>query len=109
MAKSRYQLQIDNLVIKEDFPLLPVQLLEDFVNVIKPLLQLNPLNFYGAYFSHALLGELQGYRALEIDFDNNAYRLVYRIYDSPAPRRVVIVSLAEHDPAYEKAKQRKKK
>ena len=69
MAKSRYQLRIDNFVIKEDFPLLPIQLLEDFATVIKLLLQLNPLNFYRAYSSHALLDELQGYRALEIDFD----------------------------------------
>ena len=72
MAKSRYQLKIDNFVIKEDFPLLPIQLLEDFATVIKLLLQLNPLNFCGAYPSYALLGELQGYRALEIDFDDNA-------------------------------------
>ena len=76
MAKSRYQLRIDNFVIKEDFPLLPIQLLEDFATLIKLLLQLNPLNFYGAY------------------------RLVYRVYDSPSPRCVVIISFAEHDPAY---------
>jgi mRNA interferase RelE/StbE len=109
VAKSKYQLQIDNLAIKEDLPLLPNDLLEDFANVIKPLLQLDPLNFCGAYDSHNLLGELQGYRALETDFDNTCYRLVYRIYDKPAPRRVVILSFAKHDPAYEKAKQRKKK
>ncbi len=101
-------MQIDNQVIKEDFPLLPMELLEDFVNVIKPLLQLDPLNFCGTYSSHALLGELQGYRALEIDLDK-VYRLVYRIYEKPAPHRVVILSFGEHDPAYENAKQRKKK
>ena len=108
MAKSKYQLQIDKLVIKEDFPLLPMELLEDFANIIKPLLQLDPLNFCGTYSSHILLGELQGYRALEIDFDT-AYRLVYRIYEKPSPRRIVILSFGEHDPAYEKEKQRKKK
>ena len=68
MTKSKYQLQIDNLVLKEDLPLLPNDLLEDFVNIVKPLLQLDPLNFCGAYGSHNLLGELQGYRALETDF-----------------------------------------
>ena len=73
MAKSRYQLRIDNFVIKEDFPLLPIQLLEDFATLIKLLLQLNPLNFYGAY---------------------------PLVYDSPSPRCVVIISFAEHDPAY---------
>jgi hypothetical protein len=36
------------------------------------------------------------------------YRLVYRIYEKPAPRRVVILSFGEHDPAYENAKRRKK-
>ena len=108
MAKSRYQLQIDNQVTKEDFPLLPMEIVEDLANVIKPLLQLDPLNFCGTYSFHALLGELQGYRALEIDFDK-VYRLVYRIYEKPAPRRVVILSFGEHDPAYENAKQRKNK
>jgi hypothetical protein len=55
VAKSKYQLQIDNLVIKEDFPLLPMELLEDFANIIKPLLQLDPLNFCGTYSSHNFL------------------------------------------------------
>jgi len=32
-----------------------------------------------------------------------AYRLVYRIYEKPSPRRVLVISFAEHDPAYEKA------
>jgi mRNA-degrading endonuclease YafQ of YafQ-DinJ toxin-antitoxin module len=71
VVKSKYQLQIDNLVIKEDLPLLPIELLEDFTHVIKPLMQVDPLNFCGAYSSHKLLGQLQGYRALEIDFGNN--------------------------------------
>jgi mRNA-degrading endonuclease YafQ of YafQ-DinJ toxin-antitoxin module len=84
VAKSKYQLQIDNQAINEDFPMLPIELLEDFANVIKPLLQLDPLNCCGTYSSHALLGKLQGYRALEIDFDK-VYRLVYRIYEKPAP------------------------
>jgi mRNA-degrading endonuclease YafQ of YafQ-DinJ toxin-antitoxin module len=53
--------------------------------------------------NHALKGELVGYRALEIDWNDVAYRLVYRIYDAPAPRRVVVLSFAEHDPAYERA------
>ncbi len=101
-------MQIDNQVLKDDFPLLPMEIVEDFANVIKPLLQLDPLNFCGTYSSHALLGDLQGYRALEIDFDK-VYRLVYRIYEKSAPRRVVILSFGEHDPAYENAKQRKKK
>ncbi|MGB3201651.1 MAG: hypothetical protein WBA99_12155 [Nodosilinea sp.] len=57
--------------------------------------------------SHALKGQLSHYRAIEIDWNGVAYRLVYRIYDSPAPRRVVVLSFAEHDPAYERAIARK--
>jgi mRNA interferase RelE/StbE len=108
VAKSRYQLQVDNLLIKDDLPLLPMELLEDFAIAIKPLLQLDPLNLGGVYATHALAGNLQGYRAVEIDFDSTAYRLVYRIYEKPSPRRVVVLSFAEHDPAYKKAKQRRK-
>jgi hypothetical protein len=47
--------------------------------------------------SHGLKGELTGYRALAISWSGVTYRLVYRIYDSPAPRRVVVLSFAEHD------------
>ena len=35
-----------------------------------------------------------------MNFDDRAYRLVYRAYDSPSPRCVVIISFAEHNPAY---------
>ncbi|MDJ0689275.1 MAG: hypothetical protein QNJ41_12270 [Xenococcaceae cyanobacterium MO_188.B32] len=44
---------------------------------------------------------------MEIDWNRISYRLVYRIYKKPAPKRVFILSFAEHDPAYEKAKNRK--
>jgi Txe/YoeB family toxin of Txe-Axe toxin-antitoxin module len=38
--------------------------------------------------------------------NNQQYRLVYRIYDKPIPKRVKIISFDVHDPAYEKAQQR---
>ena len=57
--------------------------------------------------SHSLIGKLKGFRALEIDWNQTSYRLVYRIYEKPSPQRVVIVSFAEHDEAYFFAKQRK--
>ncbi len=57
--------------------------------------------------SHNLIGKLKGCRAIEIDWDNISYRLVYQIYDKSKPKRVLILSFAEHDPAYKKAKQRK--
>jgi hypothetical protein len=57
----------------------------------------------GGFPNHALKGKLRGYRALEIDWNQVFYRLVYRIYEKPPPRRVLVISFAEHDPAYEKA------
>jgi hypothetical protein len=45
---------------------------------------------------------------LDISWEGNpnAYRLVYRVYEKPAPRRVLVLSFDEHDLAYEKAKAR---
>jgi mRNA-degrading endonuclease YafQ of YafQ-DinJ toxin-antitoxin module len=59
----------------------------------------------GAFPNHALTGKLKDYRTLE-DWEGISYRLVYRVYESPTPKRVLVVSFDEHDPAYEKAKQR---
>lgn len=60
----------------------------------------------GGFPSHFLTGQLTGCRALEIDWTGTSYRLVYRVYESPAPRRILILSFDEHDPAYDKAKAR---
>ncbi len=49
---------------------------------------------------------LSTYHALEIPFDNAEYRLVYRIFEKPTPKRVRVISFDVHDPAYEKAKER---
>jgi mRNA interferase RelE/StbE len=89
----------------EDLPNLPSELKKDLVKY-QQVLSLNPHETRGIP-SHNLTGELKGYRALEIDWNNVSYRLVYRIYEKPIPKRVVIVSFAEHDPAYEKVKTRK--
>jgi addiction module RelE/StbE family toxin len=69
------------------------------------ILALDPYQTLG-FPSHNLTGKLKGCRALEIDWNGTPYRLVYRIHDKPSPKRVVILSFAEHDPAYEKAKKR---
>ena len=53
-----------------------------------------------------LKGRLKGYHSLEIPYNNQEYRLVYRIYDKPIPKRVKVISFDVHDPAYEKAQQR---
>jgi len=103
---AKYQLQINPLVIKVDLLELPEDLQSDFNSLIKPSLQVNPAT--GEPFDcHKLKGDLQGHHALEIFYGGEAYRLVYRIYEKPAPKRVKILSFGLHDPAYEKAKQRK--
>jgi len=104
---TRYLLKINPLVLSEDIPALPEQLQTDFDEVFQPILQADPLRCEGFPW-HTLKGDLLGYCALEVEWDGNynAYRLVYRVYKKPAPRRVLILSFAEHDPAYEKAKVR---
>lgn len=103
-----YKIQIHPLVSTEDLPTLPEQLQIDF-GMYRLLLAKNPQN--PRLSSHNLTGELLGYRALEVEWEGNlnAYRLVYRIYDKPAPRRVLVVSFAKHDSAYRKARARANK
>ena len=103
-TKPRYLLKINPLVNSEDIPALREELRADFLEVFQPILQTDPYGCDG-FPHHSLKGELTGYRALEIEWESNpnAYRLVYRIYDKLAPRRVLILSFDEHDLAYDKA------
>ncbi|WP_051030528.1 hypothetical protein [Halothece sp. PCC 7418] len=89
-------------MVREDFKELSTFLVNQFWEHYKPLLKTDPYNCSG-FPNHALKGKLRGYRALEIDWEGVAYRLVYRVYEKPSPRRVLVISFAEHDPAYEKA------
>jgi hypothetical protein len=59
------------------------------------------------YLVQYLMGKLKGCRAIDIDWNGVSYRLVYQIHEKSSPKRVLILSFAEHDPAYEKANQRK--
>lgn len=104
-TKKRYQIKLHNLVTPTDLYSLPSQLKKDFLQY-QQVLSLSPYETKGIP-SHNLIGDLKGYRALEIAYNNISYRLVYRIYEKPTPRRVLIISFAEHDPAYQKAKERK--
>jgi mRNA-degrading endonuclease YafQ of YafQ-DinJ toxin-antitoxin module len=104
-TKKRYQIKLHNCVISEDLLNLPYELKQDLVQYQK-VLSLDPLQTKGIP-SHDLKGDLRGYRALEIDWNNISYRLVYRISEKPAPKQVLILSFGEHDFAYEKAKERK--
>jgi len=100
-TKSKYQVKVHPDVRTEDIPSLPTQLQNDFSGYQLAIAR-DPYQKRGVS-NHALKGKLKGYWALEIDWEGVAYRLVYRVYEKPSPRRVLVVSFAEHDPAYEKA------
>ncbi|PSN12313.1 hypothetical protein C7293_20735 [filamentous cyanobacterium CCT1] len=104
--KSRYLIKTHRLVEAEDLPELTSELREIFSDLRESVLTLDPYKCVGLP-NHALRGQLKNHWALEIAWNGIAYRLVYRIYDAPAPRRVLVLSFAEHDPAYERAIARK--
>lgn len=104
-TKSRYLLQIHKQVNSDDLPQLPSELREEYETIYKPILQSDPYRC-GGFPSAEKKGKLSGYRALEIDWGGISYRLVYRIYETPAPKRVFILSFGEHDPAYDRAHER---
>ena len=104
-TQSRYQIQIFNPVKTEDLPNLPIELQQDFRDICESILTHDPYNCCG-FSNHPLQGKLKNYNSLEIDYLAIAYRLVYRIYEKPSPKRVVIISFDEHDSAYDKAKTR---
>ncbi|MGA9381602.1 MAG: hypothetical protein WBV73_22810 [Phormidium sp.] len=104
-AKSKYIFQIHSLVISEDLPELPLDLRTAFSDEYRSILSADPYNCKG-FPNHDLKGRLEDFRTLEIDFEGISYRLVYRVYETPAPKRVYVVSFAEHNPAYDKAKER---
>jgi mRNA-degrading endonuclease YafQ of YafQ-DinJ toxin-antitoxin module len=100
--KSKYQVKTRQEVRETDLPNLSQELQEIFQDICDAVFVVDPYNCSG-FPNHALKGKLKGYRALEIDWNQVSYRLVYRIYEKPSPRRVLVISFAEHDPAYEKA------
>ncbi|PSR16328.1 hypothetical protein C8255_18365 [filamentous cyanobacterium CCP3] len=104
-TKVGYKIQLHQGVTQQDFLDLPALLRGDLPRY-QQVLSLDPYKTRKVP-SHSLKGALAGYRALEILWNGIAYRLVYRIYDAPAPRRVLVLSFAEHDPAYERAIARK--
>lgn len=90
---------------QHDLVCLPVELQARWPKYQK-LLAIDPHQTLG-WPSHNLMGKLKGCRAIDIDWNGVSYRLVYQIYEKSSPKRVLILSFAEHDPAYEKANQRK--
>ena len=74
--------------------------------LLPPYFRLSLLQTNQYFPNHSLKGDLANYRALEIDWGDFAYRLIYRVIESPFPKTVRIISFDEHDPAYDSAKQR---
>jgi mRNA interferase RelE/StbE len=103
--KSKYLFQKHPKVDSEDFLRVPLELREDFGELYQPILSAEPYDCKG-FPHHSLQGKLKDCRTLEIDWNGITYRLVYQIYESPAPKRVFVISFDEHNPAYEKAKAR---
>ena len=99
--KVRYQVQKHPLVESQDLPNLPVELQADFYKLIEPALKIKPSTSGKLFDCHALKGKLKGYCALRIEYADVAYRLVYRICDRLAPKRVQIISIGNHDPVYD--------
>ena len=102
--KQKYRVTLHPLVSVEDLPLLPEFLQNDLAKY-QFVLAIDPVQTQGVP-SHDLRGDLKHYRALEIDYNGVCFRLVYRVYESPTPKRVQVISFAEHDLAYERAKER---
>lgn len=112
-TNPRFCVRTHPKVRQEDLPELPQDLREDYDSIFVPLLGLDPYECwyqsdgYSIKFpSHDLDRGLTNYRAIEIDEYDAAYRLVYRIFDSPETMRVDVFSFAAHKPAYDRAKAR---
>lgn len=102
--KHNYVVQIVKDV-QEDLSYLPLELQKKWQQYQK-ILAIDPYQVLNLP-SHDLTGKLRGCRAIEIENNGIAYRLVYKICEKPSPKRVVILSFAEHNPAYKNAKKRK--
>lgn len=105
--KSTFQVQVKKQILEEDIFCLPEELRSDFEDYCESIFVKDPYKCFGLPV-HALKGRLKGCMALEIEYegDPNAYRLVYRVCEKPAPRRVEILSFSKHDLAYKRAKKR---
>jgi mRNA interferase RelE/StbE len=101
-SKSKYLIKVRPQVESDDLVALPDEIRDIYRDLIE-VLELDPHDCLGLP-SHSLRGLLMGCRAIEISV--NEYRLVYKIHEKPAPRRVEVLSFAEHDPAYELATER---
>ena len=103
---SKYLLKTHSLIASQDLPILPASFQQALVDICQAVLTVDPYNCLGLP-NHSLKGKLKHYRAIELDWEGECYRLVYRIYETPSPKRVLVLSIGEHDAAYERAQDRR--
>ncbi len=99
-----YLIRVKSEVYKEDLPILPSFIQGTFADICE-VLKRDPIGCCGL-LSKNKGGKLRGYRSISLDYGGIAYRIIYRICDRPAPRRVEIIAVGEHDVAYENAQGR---
>jgi len=106
---SKFHVKIHPKIKNEDLPQLPKQMQDDFWEIFVPILGIDPYRC-GGLNSYDLVRDLQGWRALEVEEEvegyKEAYRLIYRVTDTPNNKTVEICSFGLHDPAYDRAFER---
>lgn len=107
LSQDKYYVWEHTKFRQQDLKELDPELLNYYLEVIRPLLEEDPLNLGGLFSSHYLRPPLQGWRALELEWDNNGYlecyRLVFRV-----DRRVTVIAFALHDAAYDRCIQQRR-
>lgn len=100
-----YYVKPHPLVISQDLSDLPSVLEKAFWGFYKPILEEDPYSCCGELNYHLLIRPpLVGCYAIEIEWNEIDYRIVYKINKSV--KRVTIFSFDEHKPAYHKAEER---
>ncbi len=92
----KYRIKLHPLLESDDIVALPSRLKVELDDILAMLSQ-SP---YTALPTHQLKGRLTGKMAAELEYDGEAYRLVYQVHDKPAPRWLYIISVGLHDLAY---------
>lgn len=100
-----YRVSVRKEVFETDLPELP-EFLRQLLDELRPLLRADPFRLRGKLTAHKLRSKLAGFRAVEIELDDDlSYHLVYRIEG----KTVRVYSLAEHDLAYKRAQLRRQR
>ena len=103
---SKFHVQNHPLIRKQDLPRLPKNLQEDFDEIFLEILRRDPYDRQGLPGHVLERPPLKGHRTFDLTVNEIAYRLVYKITDTPSIKKVDVVSFDAHDSAYSKAEDR---